>query len=235
MARAFLSTSDKGKDAAALVAAASSPFGSVNSPPSGRYHTAAGDPVPSVTEILGDLGISGNFDGIPWEIIENKGKIGDAVHEEIARILANPGTRPLAFGGRVGKYLDSWHRWHFNQRRFTPVAVEVSYVSEGPLPFAGTMDCLARWNDTGGWVEFDWKTRLPAWYDGLQMAAYLLLAAANPKIPDYRVEDILQTERFIVPLNETLTKIPRPERYPNTSDFDDVMALIRAWHVRKRA
>ena len=207
-------------------AARVTPFGSANAPPSGRYELE-GTPVPSVTEILRDVGLGLDVRTIPREILENKGRIGTLVHEEIRRILTE-GDHPRLYEERVMAYLGSWREWHRQVEPFEVVACEVSFVP-GPV-FAGTMDCLARRSD-GRFTLYDWKTRPAKRYDGYQLAGYLALAAAHPDIP-YGLEDIPKTDRVIVSLGEWQ---PATEHvYADPRDFDVFRAACLVWHAREK-
>ena len=205
-------------------------FGRANSAPSYRYCLPTGEPVPSVTEILRDVGLSDAFANIPKEVLENKGRIGTTVHSVIADTLASGYRHRIFPNERVANYFRSWSEWFFTEDAFDVIACEVSTIPDAT--YAGTFDCLARRRFDGRWILYDWKTRAPKWYDGFQLAAYLYLAAVNPAVP-YGPADLARTERRIVSLNER--RPGRSKLYADPSDFEVWLSAVRVWHARKAA
>jgi hypothetical protein len=203
------------------------PFGSFNSPPSGRYELG-GSPVPSVTEILRDVGLGMDARTVPEDLLANKSRIGTIVHEEIRRTLTEgDGTR--LYEERVMGYLWSWREWYKRVEPFDIVACERSVI---PSPLvAGTMDLLVRRKKDGRWILYDWKSRDPKWYDGFQLAGYLGLAALDPTIP-YHWIDLPNTDRIIVSLREWDTA--RERQFDDPEDFEIFNAACRLWHARTR-
>lgn len=203
------------------------PFGSTNAPPSGRYELN-GAPVPSVTEILRDVGLGLDARRIPPDLLEAKGRIGTLVHAEIARILTE-GYRLRLYEERVMGYLWSWLDWYRQVEPFEIVACETSFVPSGVV--AGTMDVLGRRISDGRWILYDWKTREPKRFDGFQLAGYLGLAALHPSIP-YHASDLRKTDRVIVSLREW--KKARVKVYDDPHDFEVFRAACVLWHARRK-
>lgn len=204
------------------------PFGSANAPLSGRYELE-GKPVPSVTEILRDVGLGLDAQAVPEDMLENKGRIGTIVHAEIARTLTE-GFRHRLYEERIMAYLWSWREWYRKVDPFNVVACEVSFVPSHRV--AGTMDLLARRKKDGRWILYDWKTRDPKRYDGYQLAGYLGLAALHPAIP-YHWSDLANTERIIVSLREWDSA--RERVFKDPQDFEVFNAACTLWHARKRS
>ena len=203
------------------------PWGSANSPLSGRYELD-GVAVPSVTEVIHDVGLGMDTRGIDPEVLANKGRIGTIVHDEIARILTGEEGFRL-YEDRVMAYLFSWRQWFREVDPFDVVACEVSYVPN--LRIAGTMDLLARRRRDRCWILYDWKTRDPKPYDGLQLAGYLGLAVLHPDIP-YGLEDLRNTKRVIVSLREW--EPAREREYDDLlHDFEVFDAACTVWHARR--
>ena len=199
-----------------------------NSAPSWRYQID-GAPVPSVTEILKDLGLSKGFDGIPKHVIENKGRIGDEVHALIAQTLRGE-TPEKSSDERVAAYYSSWMEWFFTADAFDIIAVEESFIPD--QTFAGTLDALVRVRKTGRLVLYDWKCREPVRADGFQMAGYLWLATANPAI-DLSPDEILSARRVIVSLDEGRRGMEEVFRDPH--DLEVFRCACTVWHAREAA
>lgn len=202
------------------------PFGSRNAPLSGRYELN-GTPVPSVTEVLRDVGLGLDARPIPPEILHQKGRLGTIVHEEIERMMRT-GFSWRLYEDRAMAYLASFREWFRKTEPFDVIACERSCV---PSPrVAGTLDCLARRQTDGRWILYDWKTRETKRYDGYQLAGYLELASQDPEIP-YRMDDVKDTDRVIVSLREW--QPAREHFYHDPRDFEVFDSACVVWHARR--
>lgn len=203
------------------------PFGSFNSPPSGRYELN-GSPVVSVTEMLRDVGLGMDIRMVPKDRLEKKSHIGTITHGAIARTLTE-GFRQRLYEERVMAYLWSWRHWFEHVDAFDVIACERSVISPR---VAGTMDLLVRRKKDGRWILYDWKTRAWAWYDGYQLAGYLGLVALDPSIP-YHPTDLPNTDRIVVSLREW--DAAREKAFNDPTDFEVFNAACVLWHARKRS
>lgn len=202
----------------------------INSPPSGRYTTSAGAPVPSVTEILKDVGLTGNFSAIPREILQRKAKIGTRVHKAIERYLENGAhdlNEAIDDTDRVRQYLRSWFAW-YKGVELIPLGIEERIVTG---EYAGTVDLICYLD--GHLAIIDWKTRRKgtAWYDRFQTAAYACLAAASPSVPEVTRYNRGEIRRYVCALHES-DKPATLHEYSDPSDYDVWHAAVRVWRAR---
>lgn len=163
------------------------PHGRINSPPRGKYGTSEdGKLIPSVTEILDDVGLRPDVLEIPHDRLVAKGKLGTCVHSVLEKRVK--GHR-CSVPSKARPYVES-AMLHELLPHIEVIQCEGKLFSNnGGRPFAGTVDlhflCTTSfdWLDIhfveGEQIALDWKTRDLHPHDDLQVSGYCDLIYAT--------------------------------------------------------
>lgn len=129
--------------------------------------------LPSVTTIIGDMGLRPGYEQVPPEILETAGQRGTTVHELFALMLQKD-LHEASVDERLRGYYESLKAL-LPELHLRPVAIELRVVNL-PKRYAGTIDVYGPAKPPGlkegRWV-FDVKTRPPEEGDGEQLVGYV--------------------------------------------------------------
>jgi hypothetical protein len=201
--------------------------------PDWRYYEVDGRKIPSVTQILSDVGISPNFSNIDPDVLSNKAHIGTLVHEYaklyLTASLAEIGEFELAHFGdpRVAAYCKSW--LNFYETLGDVIILRCEEFMRYKYLYAGTPDALIFIMKENEYALCDWKTRPFSNQDRLQTAAYLSLARNE------EIDGAERAKRWIVELRESgMFRVTVLDEDCYKSDIKTFEAAARVWHVREQ-
>ena len=184
-----------------------------------HIYRVRGVAVPSVTQILEDVGII-DYSYIPWRTREFALERGSHVH--IATAFDDQGTLDeSSLREDITGHVDAWRRFRA-ETGFEADLIEFrSYHQD--YGYAGTLDRLGRARSSEN-ILLDIKTNDAPWWTRIQLAAYAAFFA-TPRI--YR--------RMSVELHEDGTY--RIQEFPCaswSSDFNDFLAALRVRNAKAR-
>lgn len=187
-----------------------------------------GDPVPSVTQVLGAVGLSTDWDRMPPAVraaAEAKRGVGQAVHEACALLDAGSlswGTLDDAVFG----YVEAWERY-VRERGIIEWLLIEKPLAHDALRFAGTPDRIGR-TLSGQVVQPDLKCGDPEDAAGqFQTAGYGLL------VEHAGIAPLRHMERECVQLLPTGRYALDPYR-DNRNDAAVFRAAVTVFHARPR-
>jgi hypothetical protein len=187
---------------------------------SGRYRLENGKPVPSVTEVLKDVGLTPSFKGISPAVLNAKGQIGTAVHDQIDRLFKGEDYDYTDMGSRAVRLFESFLTF-IEKMDLVPISTEKKMITSR---VAGTRDLFCLMNGEP-WI-LDWKNRAkqPQPYDCLQLTGYFALSREIE--PDVVPKDV---RMGIVTLRES---DGMPTLVPFEKDLPTWYGAVAVWWAR---
>ncbi|MBT9166899.1 MAG: hypothetical protein DDT19_00223 [Syntrophomonadaceae bacterium] len=176
--------------------------------------------IPSVTQIIADAGLAGDFSFVPSEVLEKKREVGKIVHLACVlyeqKKLDEDRLNPVLAG-----YLESWKKF-VKISGYVSEEVEKIYYSER-YHFAGTIDTVGIKGKGKTIIEI--KTGTKKMSDQIQTAGYELLYNENNK-------DKVK-KRLAVYLKEN-GDIPTVQEHKDKTDSPVFLACLTLMNFKQR-
>lgn len=176
-----------------------------------------GAPVPSVTEILEDLGLS-DYSFVPEDDLDWAKDRGSAVHTA-THFYDDGDLNDDDLDDRVRPHVEAYKNFR-EDTGFEPTHIEIP-VWHPVNRYAGTLDRIGVLNGVS--VLVDLKSGQPPPTVGLQTAAYQLAAKCT--------YDLTPVKRFSLWLKDDGRYKLDP--LDNWHDFDDFLSLVNTWYIKK--
>lgn len=185
-----------------------------------------GQVLPSVTQVLRDNGLGGDFSHVSPAILEHARQRGTAVHAA-AHYLDEGDLDESTVAPEIRPFLDAWQAFKA-ERRVELLALE-QRVACPVYRVAGTIDRVARVPGLRGAILIDLKTNTPhgAAY---QLAGYKLLAQHLKPL----IGSGFFVDRWAVELHPERTVPYTIHEYRNSRDRDVFLAALTLTHERAR-
>jgi hypothetical protein len=141
-------------------------------------YTLAGRPVPSVTQVLGDVGLE-DFSGVPAEALEFARVRGQHCHEAMA-LIARDLLDWSSLDAELLPYVESGARF-LRESGLTIIASEL-IVGSAMHRVAGTLDLIAYWRGAESVIDYKFTATFPRSV-GPQTAGYSALYRETFRTP----------------------------------------------------